>query len=141
MAIAELSRLALLCGGVTTLCSNPGTVDQADMDAYVGLGTWVNSTFATPVVAATAPFTELTIPKGRDWTYISIMEDQTEGQSVWSWTVEGQTAGNLAWTTIAQGQSIGHRRIATCRLVACLALSSGVAIPPQPPNSKERDPG
>ena len=88
------------------------------MDAYIGLGMWVNSTFATPVVAAAAPFMELTIPSGSNWTYISIMEDQADGQNIWSWAVEGQIAGKLAWTTVAQGESIGHRRIATCRLVA-----------------------
>lgn len=101
------------------------------MDAYQALGTWVNSSFGVPQVLTRLDnqvlsggpahqYADLPLPqlvgtyKAHLVRYITIMEDQTDGQRIWGWEVLGRQSVAADWLRLFSGQSIGHKRILDC---------------------------
>ena len=113
------------------------------MTAYEQLGTWVNDSFgeakqqATDLVL-TSNTTVLELGPGLNISYVSIMEDQHQGQTIWGWTLEGRRGGK--WSELTHGGSIGHKRIISCselspsdRVAGVDAERARVEDPPAPP--------
>ena len=113
------------------------------MTAYEQLGTWVNDSFgeakqqATDLVL-TSNTTVLELGHALNFSYVSIMEDQHQGQTIWGWTLEGRRGGK--WSELTHGGSIGHKRIISCselspsdRVAGVDAERARAEDPPAPP--------
>lgn len=111
-----------------------GLIEPVDMRAYSALGGWVQRTFKDPKSVLAAVYNQvlhreifhdahldLKLPSEAPLHFISIMEDQTEGQRIWGWKVQGRVAaGSLLheWKTLFTGESIGHKRLLDCRALS-----------------------
>ena len=144
-----------------------GLLPDLEMQRYKEFGRWIQSCYATPVNATPAGV----IPSASGTTVtlqfaasapalgrISLMEDQTTGQRIRSYTVDvmNTSTSTKSWEPLlTAAQSIGHKRIirvepprqlaavrltvhkavgaAGIRSIAAFA-ASGCALPPAPPS-------
>ena len=49
---------------------------------------------------------------GANFSYVSVKEEQSDGQLIWGWEIEGRYGAR--WRPLWKGASIGHRRILSC---------------------------
>lgn len=90
-----------------------GRVDPVHAQAYASFGNWIRSCYSTPAVTASLPkgATSFVIPVtgSEPLDRVSLQEDQTLGQMIYSYTVEAQVNG--AWQSFSSGVTIGSNRI------------------------------
>ena len=114
-SVGHNANLLLNCGP-----SYSGLLPPEDMARYKEFGDWVSSCYGSPVnitagplAAASGDSATLELhadapPLGRIW----LMEGQSGGQRIRSFSVEVRNRTGAAWSPLLAGaQSIGHKRI------------------------------
>ncbi len=117
--------------------SRTGEVDPLHAAAYAAFGGWIRSCYGTPVAAGALPAGATTFvlalgAGGASIDRVRMKEDQSNGQLIYSYTVEAQVGG--AWQAFSSGVSIGATRIdIAAAAVAATALrfsvTAGWAVP------------
>ena len=107
--------------------SRTGEVDPLHAAAYAGFGSWIRSCYgdASRLASGALPSgaTSFVLPLGASPVTVDrvrMMEDQTAGQLIFSYTVEAQVGG--AWQAFSAGVSIGATRIDIGTAVSATAL-------------------
>ena len=93
-----------------------GRVDPAHAAAYAGLGNWIRSCYGSPLAAGQLVPGETTVlvPLAEGASAVDrvmLVEDQTQGQRIYSYAVEALLADSQEWVPFSQGVSIGAKRI------------------------------
>jgi alpha-L-fucosidase len=105
----SVGRNATLIIGLTP--DKDGLIPQPDLDTLTRFGDKVRELFGQPIVLLQpgSKSTELSLPKGRQASYVILQEDLSGGQRIRAFELQARQKGK--WQLIFSGSSIGNKLI------------------------------
>lgn len=105
----SVGRNATLIIGLTP--DKDGLIPQPDLDTLTRFGDKVRELFSQPIVSLQpgSMSTELSLPKGRNASYVILQEDLSGGQRIRAFELKARQRGK--WQVIFSGSSIGNKLI------------------------------